>query len=61
MCGISRPFDKPITITGAHTPPHPKSNPKNKKKVKAYITKALKDLDLELKALRAMRKKKPIQ
>lgn len=61
MCGISRPFDKPITITGAHTPPHPNSNPKNEKKtVKKYITKALKDLDLELKALRAMRKKKPI-
>ncbi len=61
MCGISRPFDKPSTLTSDHTPPPPKSiNEQNvlDKIREESLVKATKDLRLEIVALREERDKK---
>ncbi len=61
MCGISRPFDKPSTLTSDHTPPPPKSiNEHNDldKIRERYLVKETKDLKLEIVALREELNKK---
>ncbi len=61
MCGISRPFDKPSTLTSDHTPPPPKYiNKQNDldKIREEYLLKATKDLRLEIVALREERDRK---
>lgn len=58
MCGISRGFDEPSTLTPEHTPPPPKSTNEQidfKKIREEYFVKSKKDLELEIIALRKKR------
>ncbi|KAB1070358.1 hypothetical protein F6U93_02050 [Tamlana haliotis] len=62
MCGISRPFDNPSTLTSDHTPPSPpkSTNEQNNYEQirKEYLVKVKKDLELEIVGLRKERDKK---
>lgn len=58
MCGISRGFDEPTTLTLEHTPQPPKSTNEQidfKKKREEYFVNSKKDLELEIIALRKKR------